>query len=42
MEVKNNPEICPICKAHKANYLEAMKRPCHEEHGIGSKKQESK
>ena len=21
-------EICPICKAHRANYLEAMGEPC--------------
>ncbi len=26
--------ICKVCKAHKENYLEAMKRPCHEEHGV--------
>jgi len=24
---------CPECGAHKENYLEAMGRPCHEEHG---------
>jgi len=26
---------CPYCGAHKENYLEMMRRPCHEEHGIG-------
>jgi len=25
--------LCPECGAHRENYLEAMGRPCHEEHG---------
>ena len=29
----NDDSVCPVCGAHKANYLEAMGRPCHEEHG---------
>ena len=33
--IKDEP-ICPICGAHRPNYLLAMLRPCHEEHGIGS------
>ena len=31
--LSRNEEICPVCGAHKQNYLEAMGRPCHEEHG---------
>jgi len=25
--------LCPGCGADRENYLEAMGRPCHEEHG---------
>ena len=30
--IRDEP-ICPTCAAHRLNYLLAMLRPCHEEHG---------
>jgi len=35
------PELCPVCSAHKINYLLSMRRPCYQEHGIGCRKGEN-